>query len=43
MSFARTNISSRGSVETRENVLIGGFIISGGEDAQVVLRAIAHR
>ena len=32
------NISSRGRVETGENVMIGGFIVSGG--ARVVVRAI---
>ena len=32
------NISSRGRVETGENVIIGGFIVSGG--ARVVIRAI---
>ena len=35
------NISSRGVVETGENVLIGGFITGGGDDgARVVVRAI---
>lgn len=35
------NISSRGFVETGENVLIGGFIVSGGgPETRVVLRAI---
>ena len=34
------NISTRGSVETGENVLIGGFIIVGDEPKTTVLRAI---
>jgi hypothetical protein len=35
------NISSRGFVETGENVLIGGFIVSGGgADTRVVIRAL---
>lgn len=34
------NISTRGDVETGENVLIGGFIITGTQAKQVVLRAI---
>jgi hypothetical protein len=34
------NISTRANVGTGENVLIGGFIISGTEPKQVVLRAI---
>jgi hypothetical protein len=35
------NISSRGAVETGENVLIGGLIVSAGAaDTRVVLRAI---
>ncbi len=34
------NISTRGSVETDENVLIGGIIVAGEVDAQIVVRAL---
>lgn len=34
------NISTRGTVQSGENVLIGGFIIAGNGAKQVVLRAI---
>ena len=34
------NISTRMRVETGENVLIGGFIISGTEDKKVIVRAL---
>jgi hypothetical protein len=34
------NISTRGSVETGDNVLIGGFIISGTQPKKVTVRAI---
>lgn len=34
------NISTRGQVQTGDNVMIGGFIIAGGYPAKVVLRAI---
>ena len=34
------NISTRGFVQTGDNVMIGGFIISGTEDEDVVIRAI---
>ena len=34
------NLSTRGNVGTGEDVLIGGFIITGNDDKQVVLRAI---
>lgn len=34
------NISTRMRVETGENVLIGGFIISGGQDKKVIVRAL---
>jgi hypothetical protein len=34
------NLSTRGIVEAGDNVLIGGFIITGNDDKQVVLRAI---
>jgi hypothetical protein len=34
------NISTRGVVETDDNVLIGGFIILGGDSTKVLLRAL---
>jgi hypothetical protein len=34
------NISTRGSVQTGENVLIGGFIITGSQAKKVMVRAI---
>jgi len=34
------NISSRGFVQTGDNVMIGGFIVGGNEPAKVILRAI---
>lgn len=34
------NLSTRGNVGTGDGVLIGGFIITGNDDKQVVLRAI---
>jgi hypothetical protein len=34
------NISTRGRVETGDNVMIGGFVIGGKEPAQVIVRAI---
>jgi hypothetical protein len=34
------NISTRGLVQTGENVLIGGFIIGGSDPAKVLVRAI---
>jgi hypothetical protein len=34
------NISSRGKVETADNVMIGGFIIGGDQPTNVVVRAI---
>jgi hypothetical protein len=34
------NISTRGKVETGDNVMIGGWIIGGGESTSVVVRAI---
>ncbi len=34
------NISTRGKVETGDNVMIGGFIIGGDEPTRVILRAI---
>jgi hypothetical protein len=34
------NISTRGLVETGDNVLIGGFIVLGGNAANVILRAL---
>ncbi|HVF72837.1 MAG TPA: hypothetical protein VM940_14640 [Chthoniobacterales bacterium] len=34
------NISTRGLVQTGSNVMIGGFILGGGDNAQVALRGI---
>jgi hypothetical protein len=34
------NISTRGRVEAGDNVMIGGFIVGGGQQTNVVLRAI---
>ena len=34
------NISTRGTVETGENVLIGGFIVSGSDSQQVIIRGL---
>ena len=34
------NISTRGKVETGDNVMIGGFIVGGNLDTEVLLRAI---
>jgi len=34
------NISTRGFVQTGENVMIGGFIITGNDSSQLVIRAI---
>jgi uncharacterized delta-60 repeat protein len=34
------NISTRGRVQTGDNVMIGGFIVSGDSSARVLLRAI---
>jgi hypothetical protein len=34
------NISTRGQVQTGDNVMIGGFIVGGGEPAKVLIRAI---
>jgi hypothetical protein len=34
------NISTRGFVQTGNNVLIGGFILGGGGDAQVAVRGL---
>ncbi|HYJ03794.1 MAG TPA: hypothetical protein VEX43_01580, partial [Chthoniobacterales bacterium] len=34
------NISTRGVVESGDNVMIGGFIIGGGESTNVAVRAI---
>src|SRR5438552_2664907 len=35
-----TNISTRGAVETGDNVMIGGFVIGGDAGSQVLIRAI---
>ncbi|MBV9009848.1 MAG: PQQ-binding-like beta-propeller repeat protein [Verrucomicrobia bacterium] len=40
VSSGITNISTRGTVETGDNVLIGGFVISGAQPKNIVLRAI---
>src|SRR6476469_735548 len=37
---ALTNISTRASVQTGDNVMIGGFIIEGSERKTVIIRAI---
>ena len=34
------NISTRGRVETADNVLIGGFVIAGTTDKRVIIRAL---
>jgi hypothetical protein len=34
------NISTRGKVETDDNVMIGGFIVGGTEPAKVLVRAL---
>lgn len=34
------NISARGSVETGDNVLISGFIVTGSDSKQVIIRAL---
>lgn len=34
------NVSSRGSVETGDNVMIGGFIIGGDQPTKVIVRAL---
>jgi sugar lactone lactonase YvrE len=34
------NISARGSVETGEKVLIGGFIVSGSDSQQIIIRGL---
>ncbi len=35
-----TNISTRGRVETDDNVMIGGFIINGSQSTSVLIRAL---
>lgn len=39
-SVTLANISTRGLVQTGDNILIGGFIISGTQNKRVLLRAI---
>jgi hypothetical protein len=39
-SLRLANISTRGKVETGDNVMIGGWIIGGGESTNVAIRAI---
>lgn len=34
------NISTRGSVETGDNALIGGFIVSGSDSKQIIIRGL---
>ena len=34
------NISTRGFIDTGDNVMIGGFIVGGGEPARILVRAI---
>jgi hypothetical protein len=36
------NISTRGQINTGDNVMIGGFIIQGSQPVTVILRAIGH-
>ena len=40
VNAALRNISTRGSVQTSDNVLIAGFIVSGPDQRQVLLRGI---
>jgi hypothetical protein len=40
VSSALTNVSTRGFVGTDQNVLIGGFIISGTGPKKLVVRAL---
>ncbi|MFL6538929.1 MAG: hypothetical protein ACJ8JD_12205, partial [Chthoniobacterales bacterium] len=35
-----TNLSTRGKVETGDNVMIGGFIIAGDQPTKVIVRAV---
>src|SRR5450755_4586839 len=36
------NISTRGQINTGDNVMIGGFVIQGSQPVTVILRAIGH-
>lgn len=36
------NISTRGRIDTGDNVMIGGFILQGSQPATVILRSIGH-
>jgi matrixin len=36
------NLSTRGRIDTGDNVLIGGFVIQGSQPATVILRSIGH-
>lgn len=36
------NLSTRGRIDTGDNVMIGGFIIQGSEPATVILRSVGH-
>ena len=35
-----TNLSTRGKVETEDRVMIGGFVVSGDQPTEIILRAI---
>lgn len=39
---ALVNLSTRGLIDTGDNVMIGGFIIQGSQPATVILRSIGH-
>jgi hypothetical protein len=39
---ALLNLSTRGRIDTGDNVMIGGFIIQGSEPATVILRSVGH-
>jgi hypothetical protein len=40
LGSAVLNVSTRGHVETGENVMIGGFILGGNESQKIIVRAI---
>lgn len=40
LGSAVLNVSTRGHVETGENVMIGGFILGGNESKKIIVRAI---
>jgi hypothetical protein len=37
------NLSTRGTISSGDNALIGGFIVTGTEDKKLVLRELGHR